>query len=105
MDEVFGLSNRGALPDPTKSPGNNAAKINVIGTENLEPVSFTGSLFMPRWILSTGEPLAKFDDGSPAVVYNRYGSGRAIIAGCSSLLFSPYSMQSRINPEFQKKKK
>ncbi len=105
MDEVFGLSNRGALPDPTKSPGNNAAKINVIDTENLEPVSFTGSLFMPRWILSTGEPLAKFDDGSPAVVYNRYGSGRAIIAGCSSLLFSPYSMQSRINPEFQKIRK
>jgi hypothetical protein len=118
FDEVFGLSERGALPpasntevhddEVTAVAGGDAAgladakadapaiskaaeQISVLPASGLEAVSFPGSLFRPDWKLSTGKALAKFENGSPAIVLNRFGQGQAIIVGCSALALSPYA--------------
>ncbi|HOL50217.1 MAG TPA: hypothetical protein PK165_08285, partial [bacterium] len=80
-------------------------KITILNHQALEPVSFTGSLFRPDWKISTGKPVAVFENGSTAAVFNQYGRGNAIIVGCSALTFSPYSNQSIDNPEFDKVRK
>ncbi|HOK80748.1 MAG TPA: beta-galactosidase trimerization domain-containing protein, partial [bacterium] len=105
MNEVFGLSERGTLPGVKNLPAEKGEKITILNHQALEPVSFTGSLFQPEWKLSTGKPIAVFEDGSPAAVFNKYGKGNAIIIGCSALTFSPYSTQSINNPEFEKVRK
>jgi len=105
LNDVFGISNRGFLPDPAKDPQPEAKTIRVLNTGGFESVSFTGSLFKPDWKLSTARPIAVFEDGSPAVVYNKYGKGNAIIVGCSALIFSPYSIQYSTHPEFDKVRK
>jgi len=107
MNDVFGLSSRGQLPDMKKGPEKQAKgeKINIIQTEYLDEVSFTGSLFKPQWEISTGKPIAVFDDGSPAAVYNKFGKGNAIIVGCSALTFSSYNNQYKNHPDFDKVRK
>ncbi|MCM8758315.1 MAG: beta-galactosidase trimerization domain-containing protein [Candidatus Omnitrophica bacterium] len=105
MNEVFGLTSRGLLPGVKNSPEPVARTITVLNSDGLEPVKFIGSLFKPDWQLSTGRPLAVFEDGSPAIVYNRFGNGQAILVGCSALTFSPYSNQCINNPEFDKIRK
>ncbi|MCX7705299.1 MAG: beta-galactosidase trimerization domain-containing protein, partial [bacterium] len=102
FNDVFGLSGRGLLPGVKTSPESNGKKIKVLKTDGLEPVSFTGSLFKPDWRLSTGKPVAVFEDGSPAIVYNKFGKGQSILVGCSALTFSPYSAQSNYHSEFDR---
>lgn len=102
MNDVFGLSDRGLLPGVKNSPELNGRTIRVVYKDGLEPVEFTGSLFRPDWKISTGKVLAVFEDGSPAIVYNKYGNGQTILVGCSALTFSPYSKQSNSYHEFAK---
>src|SRR5262249_53551634 len=68
----------------------------------LEEVSFEGSIFRPAWKLSTAKTLATFADGSPALLLNDYGKGRAVLLGCSALALSPYAVQAEANPDFPK---
>ncbi len=102
FNDVFGLQKRGYLPDPEKILQAKENIIKVYKGDWLEEVEFMGSLFKPQWKLSTGKILGVFEDGAPAIVYNRYGKGNAIIVGCSSLIFSPYIIQCNTHPEFDK---
>ncbi|MCM8765136.1 MAG: beta-galactosidase trimerization domain-containing protein, partial [Candidatus Omnitrophica bacterium] len=102
FDEVFGLSSRGNLPIAESFPQEKGKKIRVLNTQGLKPVEFIGSLFKPDWKISTGKALAVFEDNSPAIVYNEFGKGKAILVGCSALTFSPYSSQCNLHPEFDK---
>jgi hypothetical protein len=120
FNEVFGLAERGPLPQATppqvrdaeraavtgeaepepqdeKVAGNTnlsktAEQINVLSDAGLEAVSFPGSLFHPAWKLSTGKALAKFQDGAPALVLNHFGQGQTVLLGCSALALSPYAV-------------
>lgn len=131
MNDVFGLAERGPLPAPATSKGideevlrvtgntaeeagmtatstkvvdKNATpeKISIISHDKLEAVTFAGSLFRPSWKLSTAKPIGFFTDGSPALISNQFGKGRAILLGCSSIMLSHYSKQSSMNQDFDK---
>lgn len=104
MNEVFGLSARGALPDAAKAPEKETAgeKISVAAGEGVEAVTFTGSAFRPAWKVSTGRAAAQFEDGSPALVRNRYGKGQAVLLGCSALSLSAYSQAAESDAGFDK---
>ena len=96
MNEVFGLSARGALPDAAKAPEKETPgeKVAVLAGDGLDAVTFAGTAFRPGWKLSTGRSAAQFEDGSPAVVRNRFGKGNAVLMGCSALALSSYALLS-----------
>jgi len=122
MNEVFGLATRGPLPAAADSAEHDEEVARVVdgsvegplvvkpgkGKEGVpekitvESTSFDGSAYRPAWKLSAGKALGTFADGSPAVVQNEFGKGRAVLVGCSALMFSPYAKQAHEHPEFAK---
>jgi hypothetical protein len=98
MDEVFGLQSRGDIqPYPAggantaKVPGGDAVKVpkseyfeadEIKGVLlKADPPTYSGHYTVPDYKVSTGKVLGTFDDGKPAIVYNKFGKGQAILEG------------------------
>jgi len=82
FDEVFGLKLRGkVLPIEGRAYGGPAWTVALKGDEKDPDVKLASRCPKPAFGLSTGTPLARFDDGSAAMVYNRFGKGHAFLCG------------------------
>ena len=83
FDDVFGLQRRPALqPSKTEWAPDQAEVIKVAGGGLFPSFTFKGIPYRPGYELSTGKPLAVFTDGSPAMIENAFGQGKAYLLGC-----------------------
>lgn len=100
MDEVFGLKDRGEV-EPFVIGGRGWGCYGSISTpeghglkiprsEFFEPddikglhtsSGLRGLFYRPKYELSSGRALARFDDDSAAIVHNRFGKGQAFLFG------------------------
>jgi len=89
MDEVFGLARRPPVgPAPTQWDPDEAEEILVPQNDLLPEMRIKTVPFKPRYELSTGKSLAHFSDGTPAIIENRYGKGRAFLVACPAHLLA-----------------
>lgn len=85
LQQVFGCWTNDALPTDAQS-----APIQLAGGARLAPLEFSQSMHT----LGSAEVLGRWSDGTAAIVSNRYGRGRAILAG--TLLFWDTSRQEDV---------
>jgi len=82
FDEVFGLKSRGeVVPLGTAQAEGAPGVVTVQAGEKLGDARLTAPGPQPRYELSTGRAIGRFEDGSPAVVLNEFGKGRAFLCG------------------------
>jgi len=85
FNEVFGIADRPPLePAPTTWQEADAEHIVVREGELLPAMDLRVVPLKPRYTLSTGQALADFPDGTPAIVHNRFGNGQAFLVGSTA---------------------
>jgi len=82
FDEVFGLEERGKVIALEGAPDPDAGEeITVEQGDLLPAVTFKAAPIKPAWKVGGAKVLARFADGSPALVHNRFGKGQAFLFG------------------------
>jgi hypothetical protein len=80
FDEVFGLAGRGETLSTPESL--EPAERIVVATNDLIPaVAFKAAPCRPAWVLGPAEVLARYDDGTPVLIRNRFGKGQSFLLG------------------------
>lgn len=78
LNEVFGTASRSTRYDVPPEP---ERAMKVLNTDVLDETRLVINKYQSAFSVSNGKKIGAYDDGSPAVVLNKYGKGRAVIFG------------------------